>query len=106
MPKSRLSYVPVDHQSPVNRKARLEGRAYFDVASQQTGLLIETPTATATVLGTSFGIEALDAETKVALVDGRLAVAGNVDRRPAVTLEPGQPSRAPRHGAHARAATG
>lgn len=98
MPNSRLSYVPVDHQSPVNRKARLEGRAYFDVASQQTGLLIETPTATATVLGTSFGIEALDAETKVALVDGRLAVAGNVDRRRAVTLEPGQLSRVPADG--------
>lgn len=98
MPNSRLSYVPVDRQSPVNRKARLEGRAYFDVASQQTGLLIETPTATATVLGTSFGIEALDAETKVALVDGKLAVAGNIDRRRAVTLEPGQLSRVPADG--------
>ena len=62
------------------------------------GCDVETPTATATVLGTSFGIEALDAETKVALVDGRLAVAGNVDRRRAVTLEPGQLSRVPADG--------
>lgn len=98
MPDSRLSYVPVDHQSPVNRRARLEGRAYFDVAPRQTGLLVETPTATATVLGTSFGVEAMENETRVALVDGSLALAANIDRGRAVVLEPGQLSRVPADG--------
>lgn len=90
---SRLDYVPDGRQSVVNRRARLEGRALFDIAPQQQGFLVETPVARVTVLGTLFGVDGAERATEVTLVEGRLAFANLLRKEAAVVLEPGQQSR-------------
>ncbi len=90
---SRLDYVPDERQSVVNRKAVLHGRALFDVAPQRQGMIIETPGAMMTVIGTIFGVIGVEESTEVTLVDGRLALAGLRQKDAAVVLEPGQQSR-------------
>ncbi len=90
---SRLRYVPSERQSLINRKAVLDGKALFDVAPQQQGLIVETSEAVVTVMGTLFGIIGEEGETEVTLVEGRLALSGMSQRDAAVILEPGQQSR-------------
>lgn len=90
---SRLHYVPDEQQSLIHRKAILDGRALFDVASQQQGMIVETSNAMVSVLGTLFGVVGSEDETEVTLVEGRLAVSGLAQRNAAVVLDPGQQSR-------------
>lgn len=90
---SQLTYPDADAGTLVPRRTRLTGRAFFDVAPGKGTFVVETPTAQATVLGTSFGVDAGDEATEVVLATGRLALAplGVADRT--VVLEPGQMSR-------------
>jgi ferric-dicitrate binding protein FerR (iron transport regulator) len=70
------------------------GRAFFDIQEQKRPqpFVVETPTATATVLGTQFGVTALSDSTDVVLASGKVEV-GARERSDAVVLSPGQHSR-------------
>jgi ferric-dicitrate binding protein FerR (iron transport regulator) len=72
-----------------------EGRAYFDVQRRADGtsFVVETPTATATVLGTQFGVTTTVDTTEVVLASGAVRVASSTDAdEEGVVLEPGQKS--------------
>lgn len=62
--------------SPRNPRAvRLEGRAFFDVTPRaEAPFSIRSGDVTTTVAGTSFGLEALPAETRISVVSGRVRV--------------------------------
>ena len=80
-----------------DRRVRLVGRAFFDVAPGAATFTVETPTALATVLGTSFGIRADEAEMDVVLASGRLAVASKAAQDRLVVLDAGEMSRVARN---------
>lgn len=82
---------------PFNRRVRLTGRAFFDVAPGQQGFSVETPTAVTTVLGTSFGIQADASAMEVVLASGRISVASKVAQDRIVVLDPGQRTRVARN---------
>ena len=94
---SSLTYADPAKATSFNRSVTLDGRAFFDIAPDQQGFTIETPTALATVLGTSFGIRADDAEMEVVLATGSLSVASKAAREGFVVLQPGQMSRVARN---------
>jgi ferric-dicitrate binding protein FerR (iron transport regulator) len=89
-----LSYPAADASAPVHRVTLEEGRAYFDVQPRDdASFVVETPTATATVLGTQFGVTTRADTTEVVLATGRVRVDdpdGTGDD--GVVLSPGQHS--------------
>lgn len=90
---STFSYVPSDRQGLLNRRARLDGRAFFEIAPRQQGLVVSTPTAAVTVIGTVFALAAGNDATDLYLVDGRVSFAPEGAPREAVTVGAGQHSR-------------
>ncbi|PSQ97858.1 MAG: iron dicitrate transport regulator FecR [Bacteroidetes bacterium SW_9_63_38] len=79
-----------------------DGRAFFDVTPRAQGasFVVETPTATAAVLGTQFGVTARTDTTQVVLASGEVRVeAVEVDDAPPVVLKPGQTSWVAKGGA-------
>lgn len=91
MDASRLVYGAA---SAFDRRVALEaGRAFFEVAPDETPFVVETPTARTVALGTSFGVEAHATETRVVLAEGRVEVAARNAPEQAVQLRPGQASR-------------
>lgn len=93
---STLSYVPQERQGLLNKRARLEGRAVFDVAPQQAGMLVETRSAILTVLGTMFALAAYDDVTDVYLIEGRVSVVSDRGPQDAVSLAAGEHTRVER----------
>ena len=91
--ESRLSYTPPGDVAPIGRQVVLEGRGFFDIVPDGHGLVIKTEQAQVTVLGTSFGVRAVDRTTEVVLADGRLSFAPLGDPARSIVLEPGQMSR-------------
>lgn len=82
-----------------DRRVTLDGRAYFSVRPADLPFSVLTPSATVTVLGTSFGVDSGMDETEVVLVSGRVAVAAVDDPDDLVVLEPGERTRVARgHG--------
>jgi ferric-dicitrate binding protein FerR (iron transport regulator) len=81
-----------------------EGRAFFDVQHRQreASFVVQTPTATATVLGTKFGVTTTADTTEVLLASGSVRV-GPADEATGgnVILEPGEASRVAAGGAPA-----
>ena len=75
------------------RRVRLTGEAVFEIVPNGDRFIVETPTALATVLGTTFGVEASAVETAVVLASGSVALAARAEPEAAVRLEPGQRSR-------------
>lgn len=73
-----------------DRQVELSGRGFFDVTPGHDGFTVRTENARTTVLGTSFGVEALDDLTTVTLVSGRVAVTSIRGSENMVVLEPGQ----------------
>lgn len=71
------------------REVVLEGEAYFDV-ERGGRFSVETPNGRVSVLGTSFTVDALDAELGVACATGRVAVVAAGD---SVVLVPGRAAR-------------
>jgi ferric-dicitrate binding protein FerR (iron transport regulator) len=90
---SELTYADPAKGGVFTRRARLTGRAFFDIAPDRRAFTLETPTALTTVLGTTFGVRADDAATEVVLVTGRVSLASRAARERFVVLEPGQRSR-------------
>lgn len=90
-----LSYTTNGPQAPVRRVTLQEGRAYFDVQHRpdDASFVVETPTATATVMGTQFGVTTQSDTTKVVLATGsvRVDAADDGEVEP-VVLEPGEQS--------------
>lgn len=89
-----LTYSGEESDGP-QRVRMEEGRAFFEVASrpQDSPFVVETPTATATVLGTQFGVTTRADTTEVVLATGRVRVdvsTETLDR--GVVLDPGQQS--------------
>jgi ferric-dicitrate binding protein FerR (iron transport regulator) len=84
------------------RVALQSGRVFFDVQSAADGrsFVVETPTATATVLGTQFGVLADHDTTEVVLASGTVRV-GRPDGADAVELNPGEKSWVTTQGAPA-----
>ena len=75
------------------RYARLvAGNALFRVARAAEQFVVETPAASLTVLGTTFGVSATRQGTDVVLVSGLVEVSAR-SGGPAVRLSPGQASR-------------
>ena len=79
------------------RLARLDGEAFFDVATSGTPFVVETFNAHVRVLGTRFNVEAWSADeaayTEVVLEEGRIALAPRGAAGDAVVLAPGEHSR-------------
>lgn len=73
-----------------DRNVTLDGRAFFSVRPGDIPFSVLTPSATVTVLGTSFGVDSRPDETEVVLVSGRVSVAMNGRPDALVVLEPGQ----------------
>lgn len=73
-----------------------EGRAFFNVQPRTDGeaFVVETPSATASVLGTQFGVTARPDTTEVVLASGTVQVGADetVEEPETVVLEPGQRS--------------
>jgi len=85
--------VSGDTPDGARRYARLAtGRALFRVARSSEPFVVETPSATVTVLGTTFGVTAAGSDTDVVLLDGAVEVSARAGG-PAVRLAPGQASR-------------
>lgn len=93
LPNTTLSFTPPDDAAPLGRQAVLEGRAYFEIAPVNGGLVVKTPTAQMTVLGTSFGVRANGDATEVVLAEGRLSLSTRTAPASAVELQAGQMSR-------------
>ncbi len=87
---AQLSFL--DPAQGFNRRARLVGRAYFDIVPDRQPFTVETPTALTTVLGTRFSVQSDAGRTEVVLVTGRVTLASRDDRAGFVVLEPGQMS--------------
>ncbi len=90
---SQLSYFDPGSTASFVRQASVKGRAFFEIAPEERGFIVKTLNARVTVLGTTFGIEAIDRLTEVVLADGRLTLASEEDLESFVALEPGQMSR-------------
>lgn len=90
-----LSYVPEALEGE-HRQVTLEyGRAFFDVVplEQETSFVVETPTATTTVLGTQFGVATGEDTTAVVLASGRIQVGASDGATDGpVALSPGERS--------------
>ena len=93
--ESELSYSSSTGETFDRRLTLAYGRAFFEVQEQKqrTPFVVETPTATATVLGTQFGVEATAERTDVTLATGRVEVGTPDGTGETITLEPGQRSR-------------
>ena len=87
--ETELAYDQVDF----DRRVRLEGRAFLDVASSPEFFVVSTPTAEATVIGTRFAIDGSAEMTEVVLESGSLALAARGSPEGRVILAPGQMSR-------------
>ncbi len=71
-PKSRLRF----DQRVGGREVMLTGRAFFAVAKQQGKLFrVRTTAGDLTVLGTRFDVDARDADLRMVVVEGKVAVA-------------------------------
>jgi ferric-dicitrate binding protein FerR (iron transport regulator) len=96
---ARLTHASAD---AFDRRVTLHrGRGFFDVQGRggDTPFVVTTPTATTTVLGTQFGVEATAEQTHVILAEGRVEVGGvEAASGSSVVLEPGQQSRVDREG--------
>ena len=88
------TYPSSDAQKSVRRVTLTEGQAYFDVQPRnEASFVVETPTATATVLGTQFGVSARLDTTEVVLASGSVRVDDVDDTADdGIVLKPGQRS--------------
>lgn len=93
-----LSYPSNLSEADARRVTLRKGRAFFDVPRRADGptFAVETPSATATVLGTQFGVQTGEDTTSVVLAEGRVEVGAREGDTPPVALEPGQRSRVQR----------
>ena len=100
--EAQLAYEAPEGE-PFDRRVTLRyGRAFFEVQAlkSEAPFRVTTPTATATVLGTEFGVDATPDETDVVLTSGSVQVSTpSPSPETTVTLAPGQRSRVPRDGA-------
>jgi ferric-dicitrate binding protein FerR (iron transport regulator) len=88
-----LSYPTGEAETPPRRATLTNGRAFFDVQHRtKASFVVETPTATTTVLGTQFGVTTQADTTEVVLATGSVRVE-DPDGTSEVVLEPGQHSR-------------
>lgn len=90
-----LTYSPEALKGDHREVTLEEGRAFFDVASLdgETSFMVETPTATTTVLGTQFGVTTGKDTTAVVLASGRVRVETlDESTEEAVELSPGERS--------------
>jgi ferric-dicitrate binding protein FerR (iron transport regulator) len=72
---------------------QLTGEAWFDIAPQSGGeFVVETASATVTVLGTRFVFGERDRGARVVLAEGRVRFSATADPGSAVILAPGQTS--------------
>lgn len=86
-PHARLD-VLYDEASD-ERRVRLMGDGFFEVAPGPRPFRVETSNALTTVLGTSFGVRTSNG-TEVLLVTGRVSLAANDNPGTAVVLTPGE----------------
>ncbi len=75
------------------RQTQLEGRALFEVAAGEEPFVVETSSATARVLGTTFGLVSDSAETALTVAEGHVAFSGRRDASGPVVVTRGQSSR-------------
>jgi transmembrane sensor len=92
---SRVAYTPGWRRLAVlpgrERRVRLDGEAFFAVRPGERPFVVETFNAEVVVLGTSFNVRARQATgTRVALQEGRLAVAPGSGPAGAVELARGE----------------
>ena len=76
----------VEHEE---RRVRLQGDGFFDVAPGPRPFRVETSNALTTVLGTSFGVRTVRG-TEVHLVTGRVSLASADNPEAVVVLSPGE----------------
>ncbi len=87
---STLTYRRPEKAERFDRKVKLEGSAYFVVAPDAGNpFVVQTAEATATVLGTRFGVVRRDGGTDVVLASGSVTVSSSSAPHYVVTLSPG-----------------
>jgi len=88
------------------RRVRIEGDAFFDVAKDGRAFIVETNDAEVRVLGTRFEVSAAHAtqSTRVVVEEGRVAVAARSQAASTVELTAGQAAEIGRDGAPLRSA--
>jgi ferric-dicitrate binding protein FerR (iron transport regulator) len=69
---------------------RLSGDAFFDIIPSQSRFVVETATATVTVVGTSFGVRSRASRTDVVVASGRVSVASRAASTDPCLLSPGE----------------
>ncbi len=92
---ARLTYPTSTTDNAPYRVSLDEGRAFFDVQRRDEGeaFIVETATATTSVLGTQFGVTTRADTTEVVLASGAVEVASaDAPEKQTVVLEPGQKS--------------
>ena len=97
-----LTYPTTMSEDAPRRVTLEEGRAFFNVQHRRSeaSFVVHTPTATATVLGTQFGVTTTADTTEVLLASGSVQVgAADATDGDNVVLEPGEASRVASGGA-------
>lgn len=92
--------------SATERRVRIEGDAFFDVAKDGRAFIVETSDAEVRVLGTRFEVSAAHAtqSTRVVVEEGRVAVAARSQAASTVELTAGQAAEIGRDGSPLRTA--
>lgn len=86
--------VPEDGAGTVRQARLLSGEALFRIIRDEAApFTVTTPNAEVAVLGTTFAVDATDAETEVVLVAGAVTLAPRARPEAAVRLAPGHRSR-------------
>ncbi|NNF57628.1 MAG: hypothetical protein HKN04_05240 [Rhodothermaceae bacterium] len=87
----RRGFARLPFLAAETRAVRLEGEAFFDVESDERPFIVETFNAQVTVLGTAFNVRAHpnEAETRVAVSEGRVRVTGPDDFATELTIGQG-----------------
>jgi ferric-dicitrate binding protein FerR (iron transport regulator) len=76
--ESSVFMYPDPVRVPVTRgNTRLEGAAYFQVVPGGAGLVVETPEAVTTVLGTEFGVRSVDGVSEIMVTRGVVSVSSS-----------------------------
>ncbi len=85
-----IQYRSVEDGQPRPERVRLSGDAFFDIIPSQSRFVVETATATVTVLGTSFGVRSRANRTDVVVASGRVSVASRAESADPCLLSPGE----------------
>lgn len=75
-----------------DRSVRLKGKAFFEVAKARQPFQVETKVAAVQVVGTTFGLQTTNGETRLTVAEGQVLLANTDQPNQTVLVGPGQAS--------------